>query len=148
MNARCVLCKNPGCEQPIPLLCSNLLGIDWFGTEERQGEPHEILLCPYCDHVYDYTQSDPLILDVSQVPALAQSRELSLGIIEFDCSVEKCGIRVLILRPIPVERPISEIGKSASEWTFASAHCKNDHAIRVLPPDWWSSYAAINRQPL
>ena len=136
MNDRCVVCKNPGCQKPIPLLHSNLLGKEWFETLEPQDGLHEIFLCPECDHLYDYTQLDSRPLDAAQILALTESGGLLLGLVEFECSSENCGFHVRILRPIPAERHVEEVAASASIWTFASAHCQKGHAIDSLPDHW------------
>src|SRR5579859_4503542 len=133
MNDRYVECRNPDCAKPIPLLCSNLLEIGWFGIDSPPGTGHEILVCPSCDQAYDYTELTVRKFDPRQLLALSQEKALALRVVNFDCEVENCEIRVLLLRPMPAELPSREVGSDSANWKFVDAHCKKGHQITKMP---------------
>ena len=146
MSDRYVKCKNPDCPMPIPLLCSNLLDKEWFGNMADPDALHEILSCNHCDHVHDYTQRDVLILDPFRIRTLNSQGELSLAIIEFDCVVDHCGVRVHIHRPTPADIGTPEVGKGYEVWKLIDVHCKRGHLLRSIPDGWWPSHAAMRKR--
>lgn len=132
-----VVCKNAGCSQPILLLRS----IPQRGYESpiwslADAHPNNFA-CPLCGHVYGYTGQEVLSRPVHT--AQRDQLELIYGLIEFDCTEQGCGSRVLVHGAVPrTNAALTRLENEAKHWVLHCA-CEHGHAILELPGQYWSS---------
>lgn len=145
---RYLVCKGEGCHRPIPIPYSNLLETPSSLQRLPMDAGHEIVACPACGLVSDYTPLDTRLPHELQGTVPYPETLRHVGILEFECATNNCATRVSVLLPTDAAANADTIWRAAQRWRFVDAHCKkNRDSIVALPKreKCWIAFAAEKR---
>lgn len=126
-------CKNAVCRHTMWLPRSSQLknSLHLLNSDNRYFENY---VCPACAHVYDYRSSDvrgrqPRTRDQGHIAALYAA------LLEFVCTEENCGTRIVIHKPMIEPLNAAEFVGESSRWVLGDVRCVKEHKIHALPPE-------------
>ena len=134
---RFLICKNERCGQPMLLPDSSPLGRFLIPLGSHEDARFEVIVCPECDHVYDYKHTD-VHRRQSQLKDRDHLERLIGELLNFDCAVESCETRVVIEKPNQAGREGKAIVADSKSWKLAGVHCKKGHQQNEIPAKCWA----------
>jgi hypothetical protein len=132
-----VQCKNGTCTKAIALPYLNLLERLPYAEATNPDAGSVNLACPYCGHVFYYSPSDRSARYFVEGSPQPVETLLRIGILECDCSEDKCNAPTEILLPVSLDAKREHVLDSSDAWTIRDAYCRNGksegHRFSCLP---------------